>query len=52
MVAKIGNIFYIDYDFNSKISAGTTKNRKKGMNNNKYWKSSVDVKSLTKKNFL
>jgi hypothetical protein len=47
--SKDRKYFYIDYDFNSKISAGTTKNRKKGMNNNKYWKSSVDIKSLTRK---
>lgn len=41
--------FYIDYDFDSKISAGTTKNRKKGMNKNMYWKDPVKVKSLSRK---
>ena len=47
--SKDRKYFYIDYDFSSKISAGTTKNRKKGMNKNKYWKSSVEVKSDSRK---
>ena len=41
--------FYIDYDFETKNSAGLSKNRKKGSNLNSFWKSQVKVKSLKRK---
>ena len=42
--------FYIDYDFVQKSSSALTKNRKKGHNQNLFWKTQVKVKSLSRKN--
>lgn len=45
--------FYIDYDFDTKISSATSINRKKGLNKNSYWKTQVKVKSSSRrKNFF
>ena len=41
--------FYIDYDFNSKISSSKSKNRTKGFNQNPYWEHSVSVKNANRK---
>lgn len=41
--------FYIDYDFDTKKSSSSTKNRKKGLNKNSYWKTQVEVKSISRK---
>ena len=41
--------FYIDYDFNLKNSSSSAKNRKKGLNQNSFWKNSVKVKSSFRK---
>ena len=41
--------FYIDYDFNVKNSSSSSKNRKKGLNQNSFWKTSVKVKSASRK---
>tara|TARA_Y100000389_G_scaffold183385_1_gene200816 strand:- start:4336 stop:5121 length:786 start_codon:yes stop_codon:yes gene_type:complete len=41
--------FYIDYDFNLRKSSSATKNRKKGLNKNSYWKVPVEIKSLSRK---
>ncbi len=42
--------FYIDYDFVQKNSSALTKNRKKGHNQNLFWKTPVKIKSLSRKN--
>ena len=42
--------FYIDYDFDLMESSSKTKNRKKGQNNNSFWKTHVRVKSNSRKN--
>lgn len=42
--------FYIDYDFSLKNSSSFAKNRKKGHNQNSFWKTSVKVKSFSRKN--
>ncbi|MBD1152612.1 hypothetical protein IDH08_04480 [Pelagibacterales bacterium SAG-MED22] len=42
--------FYIDYDFDLMESSSKTKNRKKGQNNNSFWKTHVKVKSNSRKN--
>ncbi len=45
--------FYIDYDFDIKNSSSLSKNRKKGLNQNSFWKNQVKVKSTSrKKNFF
>ena len=41
--------FYIDYDFDTKKSSSSTKNRKQGLNKNSYWKTQVEVKSTSRK---
>ena len=44
--------FYIDYDFDTKNSGSLTKNRKKGQNQSLFWKTSVKVKSLSRKSLF
>lgn len=41
--------FYIDYDFNLRSSSSASKNRKKGLNKNSYWKTPVVVKSMSRR---
>lgn len=41
--------FYIDYDFELKNSSSSSQNRKKGLNQNSFWKTQVKVKSLLRK---
>lgn len=41
--------FYIDYDFNLKSSSSSSVNRKKGLNQNAFWKFPVKVKSSLRK---
>lgn len=41
--------FYIDYDFKSKVSSSKSRNRAKGFNQNPYWKRSVSVKNIERR---
>ena len=44
--------FYIDYDFDLKNSSSSSKSRKKGLNQNSFWKIPVKVKSSSRKNIF
>lgn len=44
--------FYIDYDFDLKNSSSLSENRKKGLNQNLFWKTPVKVKSLSRKDLF
>ena len=44
--------FYIDYDFKSKNLSSISHNRKKGHNQNSFWKKKVKVKSQLRKKFF
>ena len=41
--------FYIDYDFELKKSSSSSKNRKRGLNQNSFWRAPVKVKSSFRK---